>query len=558
MLKKGLFASFLLTSLAGLSGCDLLGLDEEDAAPTPPPIVLPPELVVPEPLEPIPVPRVLFFKGNDFNDPENPVDFLYSFLISSKTLLKQSSGISATVLAQPIPLGRSRFSSGYVVMQENNHFYLGAADTDVLRQISTFDLPLCARDSFRLLSHGVGYVNAYVVAKTPGSDSVCDTVDDAFYRINLTATPTEDYQTATPTEYAGLPLHGKFWSLDGLFVQGESSIEIRKPDETTLRNFGALSNNTLTSPMRDGDQLILGVDGALYRNTSTVLASSEALTPLDTLDQATLTNSLSVVEGDALFTFDGPIFKKISLADGTSDIIANLDSVMTPIGRLQLSADFAFVKSSDNRLFKINRETGAYEVILSDLLGSFLISNERIFASVQVTGTLTQRAKFFAVDATPPLCIGESGVTVDENGCVSFARWVIADRYTENGITQLALLLTGKETITKERDNQGNEQTITHPPQINKFLNSPDLTVFDVASGLGQIALGAVNGYVSVNEIGTIELIHGLLAMTSYDETETSESPPDVYYFNINSSQSFKIVARTPQVTEALTALSNN
>lgn len=100
-----------------------------------------------------------------------------------------------------------------------------------------------------------------------------------------------------PTEYAGLPLHGKFWSLDGLFVQGESSIEIRKPDETTLRNFGALSNNTLTSPMRDGDQLILGVDGALYRNTSTVLASSEALTPLDTLDQATLTNSLSVVEG---------------------------------------------------------------------------------------------------------------------------------------------------------------------------------------------------------------------------------------------------------------------
>ena len=38
--------------------------------------------------------------------------------------------------------------------------------------------------------------------------------------------------------------------------------------------------------------------------------------------------------------------------------------------------------------------------------------------------------------------------------------------------------------------------------------------------------------------------------MTSYDGTVPFL--PDIYHFNINSTQSFKIVSRTPQYSEAL------
>lgn len=63
MFKKGLIASFIVTSITGLSGCDLLGLGKDEEVAAPPPVILPPDLVVPEPLEPIPVPRVLFLRG---------------------------------------------------------------------------------------------------------------------------------------------------------------------------------------------------------------------------------------------------------------------------------------------------------------------------------------------------------------------------------------------------------------------------------------------------------------------------------------------------------------
>lgn len=201
------------------------------------------------------------------------------------------------------------------------------------------------------------------------------------------------------------------------------------------------------------------------------------------------------------FTFDGSVLKEINLTDGTSQTIANLDSVMVPDGRLQLSESFIFVKSDDNRLFRINRETGAYEVILSDLLGSFLVASEKLYVSIQDAGSGTLRAKLFGVGADAPLCLGEASATADETGCVSFARWIIADRYTENGVSQLPLLMHGKETETKETDGNGDEQTVTHPPQTDKYLNTPDLYVFDTSTGLGQLALGSVNGYVSVNEI---------------------------------------------------------
>ena len=57
----------------------------------PPPVILPPDLVVPEPLDRFQCTRVLFF-------------FFYSFLISSKTVLKQSSEVFPATVKACAPL----------------------------------------------------------------------------------------------------------------------------------------------------------------------------------------------------------------------------------------------------------------------------------------------------------------------------------------------------------------------------------------------------------------------------------------------------------------------
>ena len=67
-LKKGLIASFIVTSITGLSGCDLLGAQEDEEV-TQHRHFCHPDLVVPEPLEPISVPAFCFLRGIDYNDP---------------------------------------------------------------------------------------------------------------------------------------------------------------------------------------------------------------------------------------------------------------------------------------------------------------------------------------------------------------------------------------------------------------------------------------------------------------------------------------------------------
>ena len=80
----------------------------------------------------------------------------------------------------------------------------------------------------------------------------------------------------------------------------DSGIEIRATDETVLRNFGGFHAMHFLLPKEMEIRLSFAVDGALYQNSSEVLASNDPLSPIDTLDQATLNNKLSVIEGDNL------------------------------------------------------------------------------------------------------------------------------------------------------------------------------------------------------------------------------------------------------------------
>ena len=73
-------------------------------------------------------------------------------------------------------------------MQENNHFYLGAADTDVLRPDHDIQLTLVLSGQFWCSQMALA-TSMGTSSKTPGTDGVCDTVDDAFYRIDLNTSP---------------------------------------------------------------------------------------------------------------------------------------------------------------------------------------------------------------------------------------------------------------------------------------------------------------------------------------------------------------------------------
>jgi hypothetical protein len=564
MLKKGLYASFFLISLTGLGGCEQLGLDDDEEAPPPPPEVLPPELIIPEPLEPIPIPRVLFYKGTDYNDPANPIDFIYSYLIASKTVLKQSSGLSAEAQSRPIPLGNNRFSHGYIVVSENNRFYLGAADTDVLTQLSTFSETLCTPGSFRLVSDGVGYVNTYIVAQTPGVDALCGSSDDAYFRINFTASPTDGFQSASAYEFFGAPLQNSFWKLSGLFSQEDNAIAIRSTDGGLLRNFGSLGSTDFSPPLRNEGALLFAVDGALYDNTAEILVGSDPLAPLTLLDSPTLNSLQSVIDGSTVYTLDGMQLKSINRSDGSTLILSNLAGLFTPdpAVRLQISDNYLWTKSSDNRLFRIGRQSGAVEEVMNNVFESFLIANEAVYVTSKEPETDVLRAKKFPAGSNlTPLCKEESGATVDEQGCVSNSRWIIIDRYSESGTAKIPLLFSGKETQKKTKDDRGNDIIIIFPPQDGIFFNSPDLWVFNTQTGTPQINLGAAVGYVRIQEIGVVEISHGLLSLTSLtkvveNDVETEiESTPDIYYFNTNASKSFKIVANTPQVEEEMTAL---
>ncbi len=561
MSRKGLQAALLTVSLVALlAGCEQLGLDDDEETSTPPPVVVPPELVVPEPLEPLPVPRVLFYRGLDFNDLDNPVDFVFSYLIASRSVLRQSSGLSAQVKSQPLPLGSERFSHGYVVVHENNRFYLGATDTDVLTQLSTFDLPLCANDSYRIVSDGVGFVNSYVVALTPGADAVCDTEDDAYYRIDLDAKPTDAYTATSAIAYRGIAVQDPFWSLAGFFVAEGNNVALRRADTSLLRSFDNLGDTAVSSPLRNDTQLVFSLDGTLYDTTSKTLASSEPLNPLAQLDQSVIDNERALIEDNILYLQDEQQIKRIDLEEGTVLALANLQGIFTPTGRMQASQNHLWMKSTDDRLFRIHRENGAIEEVIANLVGSFLVAGERLYISVFDPGsspaTSVLRAKQVAVDAAIPGCIGEEGRLVDDDGCFSNSRWIIADRYAESGVTRLPLRLAGKETTTTSRDDDGNEIVTINPPQVGIYLNSPDLLVYNTQTGLEQIDLGGISGYIRLEQTGVIDIVHGLFSIVTLADGQ--ESMPDVVYFNTNTSNSFRVVARTPQVEEGLIAVSTD
>ena len=561
MSRKGLQAALLTASLAVLlAGCEQLGLDDDEETAAPPPVVVPPDLIVPEPLEPMPVPRVLFYKGLDFNDPDNPVDFVFSYLIASRSVLRQSSGLSATVKSQPLPLGSQRFSHGYVVVHENNRFFLGATDTDVLTQLSTFDLPLCANDSYRIVSDGVGFVNSHVVAFTPGADAVCDTVDDAYYRIDLDAQPTDGYTASSAFAYRGVAVQDPFWSLAGFFVAEGSSVALRQADSTLVRSFDNLADTAVSSPLRNGSELIFALDGSLYDTTSEALAANEPLTARALLNRSVLDNELSLVDGNALYTVDEQQVKRIDLADGSVLVLADLQGTFTPSGRMQASQSYLWIKGTDESLYRIHRETGAVETVIADTVGSFLVAGERLYVSVFDPGASPDkavfRAKQAAVDGPIPGCANEEGRGVDDEGCFSNSRWIIADRYGEAGVTRVPLRLAGKETTTTIRDEDGNESPITNPAQYGIYLNSPDLLVYETQTGLQQIDLGGISGYVRLEQTGVIDIVHGLFSIVTLADGQ--ESMPDVVYFNTNTLNSFRVVARTPQVEEGLIAVSTD
>lgn len=565
----------LAACLGVLAGCEQLGLEDDDDGGAPPPVVIPPpELVVPEPLEPFPVQRVLFFRGTDLNDPGNPVDFIYSYLISTGSVLKQSSGLSAGVRSQPVALGNNRFTHSYIVLFENGRFYRGAGDTDVLTQISDFNQPICGdNDAFRLLQDGVGYVNSFLTTRTPGIDGLCETADDQYFRLELDAEPTAPFTAGSALAYAGVPINGPTWALDGLLIDPGTGnrLDVVDAQESLQRSFEPIGDTTLPAFLRQGDQLVWAIDGALYSSTSEALVGQETLPSIANLDAPTLDVERSAIVDNTLFTVDGTRLKGIDLSNGEVGLQVTLDPSLLPVSRPQISDSHVFVKGADNVLYRVPRDgssglTAWFDIAdYGDVLGTFLVAGNQVYVSTRLSSDPDQgmRARLLsaAADAnTLPRCRGEltpdpsPSPTSDETGCFSNARWIVMDRYTESGTGKVGILMQGKitETVVNNVTEQVPAQQSSVDPEDEEFLNAPEFTQFNAETGEPQIRVGSASGYYRLNDIGVIEDRHGLLSFIRI--RDGAESRPDIAYFDLTRSNSFRIVTTTSQVEEGLIA----
>lgn len=517
----------------------------------------PPELVIPEPLEPLPTPRVVFYTGIDQTDPLAPVDFLYSFRIDSRSVLRQSSGLSATIQSEAVPLGGERQSEGYLVLYENERLFLGRADSDRLTQISNFRGEICNDDRYRIYNDGVGFVNSYVVAQQAGGDTLCDTADDEYVEIRFTATPQDEPVTVPALRFWGTPVQDVNFDLTGWLLEEGGEIVAYNSEDIEVGRLGSLTDSTVLSPLRYEGLLVWLADRALYVTTAEELASGSFPTAVATLNQNRLDSTNTLFAESSLIVADGSQLKSIELTDGTTNVLSTFAGFAFE-GRLQQGTQYYYVQGDDRRLYRILKTGSAPQALNTagrELFGQWMAFGNLVYFATEETNQVNARVMNES-SAEAPRCAGEDGVMTSENGCYTDAHWLVFRRLLDSGVTYLPIRFNGKETTRVERNGPGDDddQIITDPPfkVVNGevFLNAVDMVVHFASTGQPQIQLGTLPGYSQWLGTGTVEVSHGLVLVRS--ESNDVVSLPDTYYFDTKASRSLQVTERTRTVTESL------
>lgn len=553
----GLLAGFLL-----LQGCEELGLEDEKKRRPPPPEPEPqPPVVVVTPQANYPIINRLFFEATRLPNEPDPLTQTYSVDVRQLSVLRQSAGQPAEAFAPLIPLGNRRFTQSYVLIEENDRFFLGDPTTTELKQLTSFSEPACgtngAATDRRLLTDGLGFADSTLIVRY-GTPEECTAGTAAFARLSLTSSPLNLPEAATPMEFFGQPLTALDGKILGYFMKSGATLELLDKAGTVIRSYAVDPALELDAVVGDaiayGEDLLLSFAGALYQFPPAGYVDP-AVEPvvLSTLSVPALDDRVQLLQGTNLFFLDGTILKVVRLAEQQVEVVADLTSYGALHNTLQASRSFLWVASQAGELLRIEPETMDVTSIMTGLTSTntFLAGTDVVFASVESPPA----AIVLPQDSlTVPLCMPA------EAGCFGNAHWLFFDHYREDGLTHLPVLLQGFGTTTETLVD--GETVVTNKPAYidtanGRFFNSSQVTQFDLASGNPILKFSSgLPGETQVQAISVLEQDFGLIQYVG--QPDNADSLPDLIRINIGSRSGLSTVGTTGNLAEQVLTRSQN
>ncbi|GAA3963249.1 hypothetical protein [Allohahella marinimesophila] len=560
MVTIGLLAGFLL-----LQGCEELGLEDEKKRRPPPPEPEPqPPVVIVTPQANYPIINRLFFEATRLPNEPDPLTQTYSVDVRQLSVLRQSAGQPAEAFAPLIPLGNGRFTQSYVLIEENNRFFLGDPTTTELKQLTSFSEPACGTNGAvmdrRLLTDGLGFADSTLIVRY-GTPEECAAGTAAFVRLPLTAGPLNLPEAATAMEFFGKPLTALDGSILGYFMKIEGTLELRDKAGAVVRSVAvdpALELGSLVgSEIAYGEDILLSFAGTLYQlPPAAYVDPAVAPVVLTTLTVPSLDNRVQLLRGTNLFFLDGAVLKVVRLAEQQVEVVADLSSYGVIRPSLQASRDFLWTVTQAGELLRVTPETMDVTPITSGLAAenAFLAGTDVVFASFEsppIAVVIPQDS------LTVPLCTPPT----PEAGCFENANWLFFDHYREDGLTYLPVLLQGFSTTT-ETLVDGETVVTTEPAYIDtategRFFNASQLTQFDLTSGAPIVEFSS--GLPGETQVRAISVIEQDFALIQYvGQPDNPESLPDLVRINIGSRSGLSTVGTTGNLAERLLTRSEN
>ncbi|MAM88436.1 MAG: hypothetical protein CME36_14125 [unclassified Hahellaceae] len=553
----GLLIGFLL-----LQGCEELGLKDEKKRrpPLPEPEPQPPVVVV-TPQANYPIINRLFFEATRLPNEPDPLTQTYSVDVRQLSVLRQSAGQPAEAFAPLIPLGNRRFTQSYVLIEENDRFFLGDPTTTELKQLTSFSEPACgtngAATDRRLLTDGLGFADSTLIVRY-GSPEECTAGTAAFAKLPLTASPLNLPEPATTLEFFGKPLNALDGSILGYFMKSGATLELFDKAGTLVRSFPVDPSIDLEAAVGPaiayGEDLLLSVAGTLYQAPPSAFVDP-ALEPvvLATLSVPELDERVQHLQNTNLYYLDGAVLRVVRLADQQVETVADLSSFGSIRPSLQASSSYLWAATQAGELLRVEPETMTVTSVMSGLSTSnaFLAGTNVIFASIETPPA----AIVLPQDSlTVPLC------SPAEAGCFENARWLFFDHYREDGLTQLPILLQGFGTTTETLVDGAT--VITNKPAYvdtaqGRFFNASQLTQFDLASGNKIVKFSSgLPGETQVQALSVIEQDFGLIQYVG--QPDNPASLPDLVRINIGSRAGLATVGTTGNLAERVLSRSQN